>query len=46
MIFELKELKKIILNRVNDIALNYLKIYINKLQFLLPFKIKLPIKNK
>ena len=46
MIFELKELKKIILNHVNNIALKYLHIYIDKLQFLLPFKIELPIKNK
>ena len=45
MIYELKEFKNILLKHLNDISLEYLKIYINKLQFILPFKIELPLKD-
>ena len=44
MISELIEFKNILFKNLNDTSLEYLKIYINKLQFLLPFTLELPIK--
>jgi hypothetical protein len=44
MISKLIEFKNILFKNLNDTSLEYLKIYINKLQFLLPFTLELPIK--
>ena len=43
LIDELKEFQRILFNHLNELALPELVNYLNRLQFLLPFKLKLPL---